>query len=363
MRAIDNPGFHPLGGEKGKFRQVSIEWTAEPICLNAWLDLGVLQVNSVSYTVCDLLKLIANAEGAHYTDVLPALIGRGVNPEDIGTGGEMKYSLANAVRFGFFAYPQIIVFFTGLYLIRRVQELVQSLQADRGVKTSRALDALQLHMAELNTNFFARLPLTRNAHELLLYGKPDGSGNRRTRQVAYRVWSGSNHWDAVKSLASRQLKLHYGIYRSLERILEEAHTNGERFDVFSIQGRVDVFVSGRQPDKTNLDLQVLMRNGLISEFATDSRKIPRDGRKSVLKSRLGPEPAGPWMVHTKRSCQLISSTLSLFQKLLNIRRSVSLQRRVCYLGQCSQVALQDILFHLQQVCGVYAELTQAQAQQ
>ncbi|MCY3815988.1 MAG: hypothetical protein OXG59_06800 [Gammaproteobacteria bacterium] len=248
MRAIDSPTFHPLGGEKGRFRQVSIAWTAErqewglefedgrhekiivpdrsfeiqvgrlygivflgdevcalhspfdfaaePICLNAWLDLGVLQVNSVSYTVCDLLKVIANAEGAHYTDALPALIGRGVNPEDIGKGGEMKYSLANAVRFGFFTYPQIIVFFTGLYLIRRVQELLQSLQTDSGMKTSRMLDALQLQMAELNTNFFAQLPLRRNVHELLIYGKPDGSGNRSTRQAAYRVWSGSKHWDA-----------------------------------------------------------------------------------------------------------------------------------------------------------------------
>ena len=88
--------------------------------------------------------------------------------------------------------------------------------------------------------------------------------------------------DAVKSLASRQLKLHYGIYRSLERILEAAHANGERFDVSGIQGRVDMFVSGHQPDKATLDLQVLMRNGLISEFATDSRKIPQEGRKSLL---------------------------------------------------------------------------------
>ena len=88
--------------------------------------------------------------------------------------------------------------------------------------------------------------------------------------------------DAVKSRASRQLKLHYGIYRSLERILEEAHANGEKFDVFGIQGRMDVFVSGHQPDKAALDLQVLMRNGLISEFATDSRKIHREGRESLL---------------------------------------------------------------------------------
>ena len=88
--------------------------------------------------------------------------------------------------------------------------------------------------------------------------------------------------DAVKSLASRQLKLHYGIYRSLERILEHAHANGEAFDVFCIQGRMDVFVAGHNPQKSVLDLQVLLRNGLISEFATDSRRITRERKESVL---------------------------------------------------------------------------------
>lgn len=247
-RAVDNPTLHTFGGEKGKFREVSIKWTAKrqewgvdfedgrhekiivpdrtfeiqvgrlygvvflgdkvcalhspfdfaakPIELEAWLDVRVLQINSVSYTVGDLLKLVANAEGAHLSDALPALIGRGVNPEDIDKGGRMKYSLSNAVRFGFFTYPQVIVFFTGLYLIRRVQELVQSLRDEEGKPTNRALNALKLQMAELNANFFAQFPLQRNVHELLIYGKPDASGGRRARRVAYHLWSGSDDWDA-----------------------------------------------------------------------------------------------------------------------------------------------------------------------
>ena len=246
--AVDGPTFHPLGGEKGKFRQVSISWTArrqewglefedgrkeavtipdrpfeiqvgrlygvvflgdeacavhspfdsstEPIELNAWLNLRALQVNSVSYTICDLLKLVANAEGAHDTDALPALIGMGVNPEDIDKGARMKYSLTTAVRFGFFTYPQVIVFFTGLYLISRVQELLQVLQASGENADNRAVETLKLHTLDLNTRYFARLPLQRNVRELLIYGKPDGSGDRRAHRVPYRVWSGSDHWDA-----------------------------------------------------------------------------------------------------------------------------------------------------------------------
>ena len=88
--------------------------------------------------------------------------------------------------------------------------------------------------------------------------------------------------DMVKSLASRQLKLHYSIYRSLERILEQAHADGETFDVSGIHGRVDVFFVGHDPHKAALDLQVLQRNGLITEFETGSKRITREGREQLL---------------------------------------------------------------------------------
>lgn len=86
--------------------------------------------------------------------------------------------------------------------------------------------------------------------------------------------------DAVKSLASSQLRLHYRIYHSLERILEEAHADGERFRVYDIHGRLDVFVGG--PFLPNLDLQVLQRNGLISEFQSNLEKITREAREQAL---------------------------------------------------------------------------------
>ena len=88
--------------------------------------------------------------------------------------------------------------------------------------------------------------------------------------------------DTVKSLASRQLKLHYKIYRSLERILEEAHANGEEFNVFGIQEHVDVFFVGHDLHKAALDLQLLQRNGLIDGFSTGCREITREGQKRLL---------------------------------------------------------------------------------
>ena len=247
-RAIDGPTFHPLGGVKGKYRQVSMTWTARPqewglefedgrketvtipdrsfeiqvgrlygvvflgdktcaihspfdfatdrIGLDAWLNLKALQINSVSYTVCDLITLVANAEGAHNTDALPALISKGVNPEDIGTRTRMKYSLTTAVRFGFFTYPQIIVFFTGLYLISRVQEILQVIQASGETTSNRTFERLKLQTSGLNTCYFAQVPLQKNVYELFINGNLDGSRGRRVRRIPYHVWSGSDHWDA-----------------------------------------------------------------------------------------------------------------------------------------------------------------------
>ena len=130
---IASPTFHPLGGQKGRYRRATISWRSErrecvfgyadgkketvivpetkheieigrlygidfledgwcaihspfdlmasPVPLDAWLDAKALQVNSVSYTIRDALRLVADYEGAH-TNELPAWIAVGVNPED-----------------------------------------------------------------------------------------------------------------------------------------------------------------------------------------------------------------------------------------------------------------------------------------
>lgn len=248
-RAVVNPAVHPLGGAKGRYRQVTLTWkvppiegqlsfedgrqeqvsiperefqiqlgrlygvvfldegacaihspfdySAPPIALDAWLELKALQVNSVAYTISDILRMVANAEGAHSPDLLPALIGGGFNPEQVGKGTEMKYRLANAVRFGLFSYPHLLVLFTGLHLVDRVQELLKPLmQRPSNDPGPPAVRALQRQVADLQTGFFARLPIQRNLHEMIVY---DGSGpvaGPGSRRIPYRVWSGSNDWDA-----------------------------------------------------------------------------------------------------------------------------------------------------------------------
>ena len=247
-RAVGNPTMHPLGGAKGRYRKVTLTWkgppiegqlsfedgrheqitiperefqiqlgrlygvvflddacaihspfdcSAPPVVFDAWLKLKVLQVNSVAYTINDVLRLVANAEGAHSPDMLPALIGGGWNPEEVGERDEMKHRLASAVRFGPFTYPHLIVLFTGLHLIDQVQELLKPLaQHSSSNPVPPLVRALQRQVSGLQTGFFARLPIERNAYEVITYDKSGPTAGRGPRRVPYRFWSGSKDWDA-----------------------------------------------------------------------------------------------------------------------------------------------------------------------
>ena len=173
------------------------DYSAPPIALDTWLKLKALQVNSVAYTISDVLKLVVNAEGAHSPNLLPALIGGGFNPEQVGNGTEMKHRLANAVRFGLFSYPHLIVLFTGLHLIDRVQELLKPhAQRSSSAPIPPAVRALKRQVADLQTGFFARLPIQRNVHEVIVYDESGPTVGPGSRRVPYRIWCGSNDWDA-----------------------------------------------------------------------------------------------------------------------------------------------------------------------
>ena len=174
-KAIANPTFHPLGGQKGRYRRATLLWRSEPrewvmgfadgkektvvvpeteheieigrlygvdfledgwcaihrpfdlaahpVPLDAWLDAKALQVNSVSYTIRDALGLVADYEGAHANE-LHAWIAVGVNPEDMDKGRKMKYRLVNSVYFGCLSYVHVVALYTALYLTGQVRELL-----------------------------------------------------------------------------------------------------------------------------------------------------------------------------------------------------------------------------------------------
>ena len=242
-KTIASPTFPPLGGQKSRYGRTTISWrserrevvftyangkketvvvpeskqeieigrlygidfledggctihspfdfTAHPVSMGAWLGAKALQVNSVSYTVEDALRLVANYEGAH-TNELPALVAVGVNPEDIDKDGNMKYRLVNSVYFGCLSYVHVVALYTALYLTGQMQQLlVTSDSTLAGVDAS----AVERAIRRIRTDLVCRARIVNATHEMVVVGKSDVPGNRR-RSPVYRLWSGSPQWDA-----------------------------------------------------------------------------------------------------------------------------------------------------------------------
>ena len=249
-KTIAGPTFHPLGGRKGRYRRATMSWRSErqewvlgyangkketvvvpetkheieigrlygidflddgwcaihspfdlmarPVPLDAWLDAKALQVNSVSYTVKDALKLVADYEGAH-TNELPAWVAVGVNPEDIDKGRNMKYRLVNSVYFGCLSYVHIIVLYAALYLMGKMQHLLaESANTLAGVDAS----PVERSIRHICTDLVFRARIVKATHEMIVVGKSDVPGNRR--RPVYRLWSGSPQWDAPAPLGKDQ---------------------------------------------------------------------------------------------------------------------------------------------------------------
>ena len=242
-KTIASPTFHPLGGQKGRYRRATISWRSErreyvfgyadgkketviipetkheieigrlygidfledgwcaihspfdlmsrPVPLDAWLDAKALQVNSVSYTIRDALRLVADYEGAH-TNELPACIAVGVNPEDIDRGRNMKYRLVNSVYFGCLSYVHVVALYTALYLTGQMQQLfTKSANTLAGVDAS----VVERSIRHTRANLVYRARVVNATHEMIVVGKSNVPGNRR-RSPVYRLWSGSPQWDA-----------------------------------------------------------------------------------------------------------------------------------------------------------------------
>ena len=243
-KAIDGPAFPPLGGKKGQYRRATISWHSErrecvfgyadgkretvvvpetkheieigrlygvdfledgwcaihspfdlmarPAPMDAWLGAQALQVNSVSYTVKDALRLVADYEGAHSNE-LPAWVAVGVNPEAFDRGRNMKYRLVNSVYFGCLSYPHVVALYTALYLIGRMQQiLAKSANTLAGVDAS----SVEHSIRDIRTDLVLRARIVKATHEMIVVGKSNVPGNRR-RHPVYRLWSGSRRWDAA----------------------------------------------------------------------------------------------------------------------------------------------------------------------
>ena len=245
-KVIVDPSFHPLGGKKGLYRRAMMSWrtkrremvlgyadgkrntvvvpeaehvieigrlygidfaeegwcavhspfdsSASRTALDEWLAAKAVQVNSVGYSVRDVLRIVADYEGAHANEMV-AWVGVGVNPEDFDKGRNMKYRIINCVRFGCLSYPHILTMYSGLYIIREMQHLLGK-AAESGKLAEMHASAVMKAIAPIRTDLTFRACISNATHEMIVVGTSNVPGKRR-RQPVYRVWSGSHDWDAT----------------------------------------------------------------------------------------------------------------------------------------------------------------------
>jgi len=241
-----DPTIHPLGGKKGRYRRVKISrrterrelvlkiadgsretvlvpeteqvmevgrlygidfaeegWcavhcpfdsTVSRITLDDWLASKAVQVNSVGYSVRDVLKIVADYEGAHWNEML-TVAAVGVNPEDFDKGRNMKYRIINCVRFGCLSYPHIVAMYSGLYVINEMKHLfVKAAKSEQFAEMQAS--AVAKVIAPVRTDLTFRARIINATHELIVTGISNVPC-KPCRQPLYRIWSGSDEWDAA----------------------------------------------------------------------------------------------------------------------------------------------------------------------
>lgn len=240
---IEEPVFHPLGGPKGEYGHATIsfyskrqEWelgyedgrsetvvvpesehkielgrlygvhfqgagackihtpfdqNEAPIPMEDWLASQVVQINSVSYSIREVLALVANFEGAHTNDLTPWLP-LGVNPEDIDKKGRKKARLMNSVLFGSMSYAQLLVLYTGAYITESMRSLLSGLA---GTSSDFHSSAVELLLRNTPTDLRSESQIVNATQPLIVVGRSDVPGGKARRDPVYRIWSGSKDWD------------------------------------------------------------------------------------------------------------------------------------------------------------------------
>ena len=127
--------IHPLYGMRHDGAQTFVikmpfDLDAHPIKFKAWMNTKVLQVDDMMFTAKDLLREVANNEGAHIRDgkklAMPDTSGLTMD-----NAKNNRYKAVNAVKFGGLSYAQNFAICTGLYIASRSKALINDLPLDK----------------------------------------------------------------------------------------------------------------------------------------------------------------------------------------------------------------------------------------
>ena len=122
---------HPLFGVSYK-KDYTVRLTspfdksAHPIKFSKWMNKKTVMVDNFVFTSQELLREMANQEGAHRNEQLPF-----VAPLHLGGDKHERYRAISKVRFGFYSYLGIFSLFTGWYTVERTKLMLSDLPWSR----------------------------------------------------------------------------------------------------------------------------------------------------------------------------------------------------------------------------------------
>lgn len=102
---------------------------AEPIKFQKWMGTRIIEIDDHQFKAEQLLRDMANKEGAHIEDNPAMLV-----PDDLNIDRDKNtlHRLANGVRFGSMTYLQIFSLYTGLYMTNRIRAMLGQLPFPEG---------------------------------------------------------------------------------------------------------------------------------------------------------------------------------------------------------------------------------------
>lgn len=135
--------IHPLYGMRHDSAlsfamEMPFDYEAHPIQFKAWMNTKVLQVDDLVFTAKDLLREVANNEGAHIGDnkKLAMPNASGMTMDNVKN---KRYKAVTAVRFGGLSYAQYFVICTGIYFANRSRKLINDLPFDKESKIAASI--------------------------------------------------------------------------------------------------------------------------------------------------------------------------------------------------------------------------------
>ena len=122
---------HPLYGVRHESGQTFIfdmpfNTDARPQKFKAWMNTKVLQIDDLTFTARDLLREIANNEGAHLGES-KKLAMPDASSLTFDNVKNQRYKAVNTVKFGGLSYAQNFVICTGLYIADRSKTILDHL--------------------------------------------------------------------------------------------------------------------------------------------------------------------------------------------------------------------------------------------